>query len=166
MLGAVWTISRTGSGTHHMHVAVPLQPAWKLHRTSRQGVAGRGSLVDGMRRGGLHRRSGSADLVASGRFDSSALAGRADTGTGTLYVTKNAPRTRYYRAPSSGAPPLSRRGGCVGSVDVSILHDLDRKRCGGHMSTNPMAGTFLSWRSLKRLWSPIVWVLMAPVQPN
>lgn len=123
--------------------------------------------MDGMRRGGLHWRSGSVDPVASERVDSSALAGRAGTGIGTLYVTKkNAPRTRYYRAPSSGAPPLSRRGGCVGSMDVSILHDLDRKRCRGHMSTNPMAGTFLSWRSLKGLWSPIVWVLMAPARPN
>ena len=27
-------------------------------------------------------------------------------------------------------------------MNVSMLHDLDRKRCGDHMPTGPMAGTY------------------------
>lgn len=39
-------------------------------------------------------------------------------------------------------------------MDVSILHDLDRKRCGGHMSTNPIADTVLVMAEPERVVEP------------
>lgn len=91
----------------------------------------------------------------------SSLAGQT-LGRNYRYYVLHQKRTPSEVLPStvqwSPSGPLSQRDGNVGSMNVSILHDLDRKRCGGHMSTGPMAGTFWSCWSLKWLWSPIVWV--------
>lgn len=180
---AAGVVSQRGSGsTRHMHITVPLQPAWKLRGTPGQGSrtedhdalpcrAGEQTSHNG-RRHLMHLwqaewRDERSNGFISGphRPPSSVLVMRLPykniiaTNQGSLSPV-SATKGKVPHTPCVPGEPHHSSSGTGATVRFdSILHDLDPSRCGGHI---PVAGTpylvLPPFSLLEWLWSPIAWV--------